>query len=60
MPAQALLFQSVISELSSLMEKPVTDMLSEQPLDQICSCTDSHTGVKLDFLGVTLELQQCN
>ena len=60
MPSRALLFYAVVSDPSSLMEKPLIDMLSEQPLDQICSCTDFHTGVKLHFLRVTLELQQRN
>lgn len=53
-------FTPISSDPSGRTEKPLTDMLSEQPLDQIHSCTDFHTGVKLDFLGATLKLQQCN
>lgn len=60
MPARALLFHAVVSDPSSLMDKTLTDTSSEQPLDQIRSRPDFYTGVKLDFLGVALELQQHN
>lgn len=48
-------FYAVISDSLDLMEKALTDTLSEQALDRICSRADYHIGVKLDFLGVTLE-----
>lgn len=53
-------FFTLFSDPSSLIDKALIDASSEQPLDQICSCTGFYTGVKLDFLGVTLELQQHN
>lgn len=60
MPSRSLVFDTINSDPPSWTEKPVADTSSEQPLGQIHSCTDFHTGVKLDFLGVTLELQKRN
>lgn len=55
-PSRALLSYAIVSDLSNLVEKPWIDTLSEQPLDQICACTDFHISLRLDFLGLTLEL----
>lgn len=59
-PSRSLVFDTINSDPPSRTEKPVADMLSEQPLAKSTLVTDFHTGVKLDFLGATLELQQRN